>query len=221
MPIENKIIQGDCVDVMKSLPDGSVDLVVTDPPYLARYRDRDGRTLANDDNPEAVVSAYEELYRVLKSDSFCITFYGYPRLHDFVHAWTMAGFDTVGHIVWPKRYASSARFVAVMHESAYVLAKGRPRKPDEPPASAQPWEYSGNREHPTQKALSVIEPLVTAFSEEGDLVLDPFAGSGTTCVAAALNDRRYLGIELEARYCELARKRLAGAARFLGDVQAA
>lgn len=214
MRIKNQIIQGDCIEVLKSLPDRSVDLVVTDPPYLGRYRDQFGRTLANDDNPEAVVSAYDELYRVLKHDSFCVTFYGYPRLHDFVDAWTTAGFDTVGHIVWPKRYASSARFVEVRHESAYVLTKGKPRLPAEPLPSVQPWEYSGNKEHPTQKALSVMEPLVTAFSREGDLVLDPFAGSGTTCVAAALNDRRYLGIELEKRYCELARRRLAGVSRY-------
>lgn len=217
MLFQNQIMQGDCVEVLKSLPDRSVDLVVTDPPFLGGYRDRRGRTLANDHKPEAVVGAYEGLYRVLRPDSFCITFYGYPRLHDFVHAWTKAGFRTVGHMVWPKRYASSARFVEVRHESAYVLAKGRPQLPAEPLPSVQQWEYSGNRDHPTQKALRVMEPLITAFSQEGDLVLDPFAGSGTTCVAAALNGRRYLGIEFEPKYCELARRRLTGAARYVAE----
>jgi DNA modification methylase len=67
---------------------------------------------------------YAELYRVLKPNSFCVTFYGYPKLDAFVHAWTEAGFDTVGHIIWTKPYASSSRFMRVTHESAYILAKG-------------------------------------------------------------------------------------------------
>ncbi len=131
--LTQQVIQGDCKAVLQTLPSESVDFVLTDPPYLGRYKDRYGRTLANDDNPAAVVGAYAELYRVLKPNRFCISFYGYPKLDAFVHAWTEAGFDTVGHIVWPKPYVSSKRFVAVAHESAYVLVKGRPQKPARPP----------------------------------------------------------------------------------------
>ena len=210
MFIENEIVQGDCLKVLASLPSDSVDLVVTDPPYLAKFRDRLGRTLANDDKPAAVVGAYSQLYRVLKPNTFCVTFYGYPRLHHFVRAWTDAGFDTVGHLVWPKSYASSARFVSVRHESAYVLAKGRPGKPAIPPASVQKtWRYTGNKVHPTEKSVDVLRPLIEAYSQPGHLVLDPFSGSGSTSIAAAMVGRRYIGIELEPRYCEYARQRLA------------
>jgi site-specific DNA-methyltransferase (adenine-specific) len=211
--LTQQVIQGDCKAVLQTLPNESVDFVLTDPPYLGRYKDRFGRTLANDDNPAAVVGAYAELYRVLKRDRFCISFYGYPKLDAFVHAWTKAGFDTVGHIVWPKPYVSSSRFVGVAHESAYVLAKGRPPKPARPLADVQPWEYSGNKAHPTEKAISVLQPLIRSFSRPGDLVLDAFSGSGSTLVAAALLGRRYFGIELEAKYIELARRRLAGVER--------
>ncbi|MGH8208451.1 MAG: DNA methyltransferase [Steroidobacteraceae bacterium] len=211
--LTQQVIQGDCKAVLPTLPDESVDFVLTDPPYLGRYKDRLGRTLANDDNPAAVVGAYAELYRVLKRDRFCISFYGYPKLDAFVHAWTEAGFDTVGHIVWPKPYISSTRFVGVAHEAAYVLAKGRPQKPARPLPDVQPWEYSGNKAHPTEKAVSVLLPLIRSFSRPGDLVLDPFSGSGSTLVAAALSGRRYFGIELEAKYVELARRRLAGVER--------
>ena len=78
----------------------------------------------------------------------------------------------------------------------------------------QPWEYTGNKAHPTEKAVSVITPLIESFSKRGDVVLDTFLGSGTTAVAAALSDRRYIGVELESSYCALARKRLAGVAKF-------
>jgi len=211
-PIASRIIQGDCLAVLPMLPSASVDAVITDPPYLGRYKDRTGRTLANDDKPSAVVGVYAELYRVLKPNSFCVTFYGYPKLDAFVHAWTEAGFDTVGHIIWTKPYASSSRFVRVTHEAAYILAKGRPQKPARLLDDVQPWEYTGNVSHPTEKAISVIKPLVETFSPPGGL--DPFAGSGSTLVAAALSGRRYVGIELEKKYVQLARRGLAGALRF-------
>jgi DNA modification methylase len=211
--LTQQVIQGDCKAVLQTLPRESVDFVLTDPPYLGRYKDRYGRTLANDDDPAAVVGAYAELYRVLKTNRFCVSFYGYPKLDAFVHAWTEAGFDTVGHIVWPKPYVSSKRFVAVSHESAYVLAKGRPQKPARPLTDVQPWEYTGNKVHPTEKAVGVLLPLIRSFSRPGDLVLDPFGGSGSTLVAAALSGRRYMGIDLEAKYVELARRRLTGVDR--------
>lgn len=208
----NQIICGEAASVLARMEPESVDLVVTDPPYLVSYRDRDGRTLANDDNPEAVLDVFYELYRVMKPDSYCVSFYGWTAIAEFADAWADAGFRTVGHIVWTKRYASRASYTRYCHESAFVLAKGRPSKPKNPINDVQAWAYTGNKLHPTQKAVSIIEPLVTAFSQPGDLVLDPFSGSGTTAIAAALNDRDYLGIELEERYCDIARKRLAALA---------
>lgn len=172
-------------------------------------------TLANDDKPEAVVGVYAEIYRVLKPDTFFVSFSGYPKLDAFVHAWTLAGFDTVGHLVWPKPNASSQRYVRVTHESAYLLAKGRPKIPEYPLADVPPWEYTGNIGHPTEKAIGVIMPLVEKFSPPGGIVLDAFSGSGSTLVAAALVGRRYLGIELKEKYCRLAERRLAGVERFL------
>ena len=207
------ILHGDCTQALRTLPSACVDLVVTDPPYGVRYRDRLNRTIANDDYPERVLSAFSDLYRVLKPDTFCISFYGWNRVDAFFKAWRRAGFVPVGHIVWQKNYASSRSFLQARHEQAYLLAKGRPAKPAEPMSDVRPWEYSGNQAHPTEKAVSVLRPLIESFSRPGDLVLDPFAGSGSTCVAAAVCGRRYLGIELEESYCELARARLENTMR--------
>jgi site-specific DNA-methyltransferase (adenine-specific) len=73
---------------------------------------------------------------------------------------------------------------------------------------------TGNVLHPTEKAVSILKPLVQSFCPRGGTVLDPFAGSGSTLVAAALTGRHSVGIELEARYVACARRRLAGAERF-------
>lgn len=214
MNIINSIIQGDANQVMASVPDGSVDLVVTDPPYGVNYRDRTGRSVLGDDALDTVLPVFAELYRALKPGGFCISFYGWGSVDRFMTTWKAAGFEVAGHIVWAKEYASRMRYLAYHHEQAYVLMKGRGQRPAKPLADVQPWVYSGNRAHPTEKSVDIITPLVRAFSKPGDLVCDPFAGSGSTCVAAALSGRNYLGIELDERHCRHASSRLAGVQRF-------
>jgi site-specific DNA-methyltransferase (adenine-specific) len=209
----NQILQGDCTHVLQQLPDAQVDLIVTDPPYGVRYKDRNGRTIANDDAPERVLGAFSDLYRLLKPDSLCVSFYGWTQVDAFFRAWRSAGFRPVGHIVWVKEYASGAGFLRYRHEQAFVLAKGRPPIPARPLDDIQPWVYSGNGDHPTQKAVRILTPLIEAFSRPGQVVLDPFAGSGSTLVAAMVAGRQYLGIELEEKYCDVARNRLARVTR--------
>ena len=214
--VSNQIMQGDCTQILKTLPAESVDLVVTDPPYFVRYKDRAGRTIRNDDNPANVLGAFSDLYRVLKPDTFCISFYGWNKVDAFFNAWTIAGFRPVGHIVWRKDYSSRFGFMQAHHEQAYLLVKGNPPKPTKPLEDVQPWTYSGNRVHPTEKAVRILTPLIESFSRPGGVVLDPFSGSGSTLVAAALSGRGYVGIELEQKYCQLARKRVAGAVQYAG-----
>lgn len=205
----NRILCGDCQEVLRNLPDACVDLVATDPPYLTRYRDRSGRTLLGDDHDAWVRPAFAHIARVLKPDSFCVSFYGWNHVETFMRAWKAAGLRPVGHLVWRKPYASRRGFLEACHEQAYLLAKGNPPCPVRPITDVQPWRYSGNRDHPTQKAVSIMQPLIDSFSNPGDLVLDPFLGSGTTALAAQRLGRRYLGIEKDADYCALAERRLA------------
>ncbi|ABE61459.1 DNA methylase N-4/N-6 [Nitrobacter hamburgensis X14] len=207
--LRNSIQRGDCIEVMQAIPSRSVDFILTDPPYLVRYKCRDGRSIMNDDNAEWLEPAAHEMYRVLNRDSLCVSFYGWTQTDRFIAAWRSAGFRIVGHIVFRKRYASAKRFVSYTHESAYVLAKGRPALPEHPPADVIDFPYSGNRLHPTQKPVMALMPLITAFCPEGGLVLDPFCGSGSTLVAARQAGCDYLGIELDHRYHRIAARRLA------------
>ncbi len=204
----SRLILGDCVDVLPTFPDQCVDLVLTDPPYLVNFKDRSGRTIKNDQQDHWLEPAFVHLYRVLREDSFCISFYGWNKVDRFFNAWKRAGFKAVGHIVFAKPYHSSARFLKYQHESAYLLAKGRPELPEAPLSDVQPWQYSGNPLHPTQKPVSCLVPLIQAFSRAGDIVLDPFAGSGSTGIAADQTGRRFVGIELDERYHAAALNRL-------------
>lgn len=205
---KNALIQGDCIDVMRQMPAATVDLIVTDPPYLVNYRSRDGRTLSNDDNDRWLAPAFAEAFRVLRPNRVCVSFYGWSRVDRFFAAWRAAGFWPVGHLVFVKPYTSAMRFVCYQHEQAYILAKGHPTVPVEPVPDVLTWQYSGNRLHPTEKPLSALTPLIRAFSREGDIVLDPFCGSGSTLVAARGLKRNYIGIELDAKYHAIAANRL-------------
>ncbi|HEY4359722.1 MAG TPA: DNA methyltransferase [Bryobacteraceae bacterium] len=209
----NRIIQGDCHAILRTLPADSVDFVLTDPPYLVRYKDRSGRTIRND-STSTVLDAFTDVFRVMKPNTFCVSFYGWNRVDAFFAVWKRAGFTPVGHLVFSKSYASSQRFLRYTHEAAYLLAKGHPAQPDEPISDVQPWHYSGNHGHPTEKSVETLRPIIRAFSKPGETVLDPFAGSGSSLVAAALLGRNYLGIELEQKYCDLAQRRLGGVARY-------
>lgn len=205
----NTILNGDCLNVLPELPAASMDFILTDPPYLAHYRSRDGRTVPNDDNDTWLKPAFAEMYRVLKRNRFCISFYGWPHADRFISAYRAAGFRIVGHFVFPKRYTSSTKFLHYQHECAYLLAKGFPEQPKTTISDVIPWTYSGNKLHPTQKPLSILLPLLQTFSAPGDLVLDPFTGSGSSLMAAKQLGRNYLGIELDANYHAIATRRLA------------
>jgi adenine-specific DNA-methyltransferase len=204
----NRVIHGDCIEIMRAMPAASVDCIVTDPPYIVRYTSRDGRTISGDDTSRWLTPVFAECFRVLKSDRYAISFYGWNQAHRFMDAWRAAGFVPVAHLVFVKDYASKTGFTRSHHESAYVLAKGRPRKPATILPDVLSWRYTGNDLHPTQKPVMAIAPLIMAFSEPHDIVLDPFAGSGTTAVAARLFGRRYIAIEKEARYHRIAEQRL-------------
>lgn len=202
------ILQGDCLKLMPELPAACIDLVLTDPPYVCRYRDRAGRTVANDNRSDWLASAFQEIARLMKPGALCISFYGWTATDAFFAAWRTAGLRPVAHLVFCKPYASRTSIFRAMHENAYVLAKGRLVAPGDALSDVRSWTYTGNKLHPTQKPVEELAPLIRAYCPEGGLVFDPFAGSGSTLVAARSIGRRYLGIELDAVHAATAEKRL-------------
>ncbi|RDL15603.1 DNA methylase [Serratia fonticola] len=209
----SRFILGNCVPVMSEFPDNAVDFILTDPPYLVDFRDRSGRSIAGDKTGEWLQPASDAMYRVLKKNALMVSFYGWNRVDAFMAAWKHSGFRVVGHLVFAKTYASKTAYVGYRHECAYILAKGRPALPENPLADVLDWKYSGNRHHPTEKPVANLQPLIESFTHPGAIVLDPFAGSGSTCVAALRARRRYIGIELLPQYHAAGVQRLAAVRR--------
>ena len=208
LPLD-EVLLGDCREVLSGLPAECVDFVLTDPPYGVAFRDRAGRTLAGDTSTEWLRPAFAEVYRLMKPSTLVVAFYGWNRVDEFVAAWRACGFRIAGHLTFPKRYSSSSGLVRYQHESAYILAKGSPRPPEQLIGDVIDWAYSGNKLHPTQKPVQVLTPLIESFCPFGGVVLDPFAGSASTLVAARLTGRHGIGCEIEAHMHATANARLA------------
>jgi adenine-specific DNA-methyltransferase len=134
------------------MPASSADFVLTDPPYLVHYSLSDGRSVPNDDNDAWLRPAFGEIYRVLRWNRFCISFYGWNKADKFLAAWRQIGFRVVGRLAFIKRYASSERFLRYQHENAYLLAEGNPAKPVDTIPDVLEWKYSGNNLHPTRSS---------------------------------------------------------------------
>lgn len=214
LPVDS-VLLGDCRAALPPLPSALVDFCLTDPPYLCNYRDRSGRTLAGDRVGDWLAPAFAEVYRLLKPNTVCVSFYGWHKVDAFVAAWRAAGFRLAGHLTFPKRYTSSSGLVRYQHESAYILGKGSPRPPEHLIGDVVDWAYSHNEFHPTQKPLAVLTPLIECFCPFGGVVLDPFAGSGSTLVAALLTGRHGIGCELEEHVHATAVARLARMRRLM------
>lgn len=222
-----QIFHGDCREVLRSLPDESVDFVLTDPPYSAHVHEnaksnRDGKQGTKFIDFESITEA--EL-RALFGDVSRIARRWVVATMEWRH---VASFDAappdglrfLRFGVWVKpdgmpqisgdRPAQGWEAIAFMHKG-----DGRPR-----------WNGGGRSSvfahnvarglHPTEKPLPLATELVRLMSDDGDLVLDPFMGSGTTLRAAKDVGRRAIGIEIEERYCEIAARRLSQEVLFGG-----
>lgn len=194
---------------MARLKENTFDMVLTDPPYITNYRDRDGRTIKGDTSSEWLKPSMMEISRVLKPTGVLVSFYGWNQVEKFMIAWKSAGLRPIGHLVFCKDYPSKVGILKSQHECAYVLSASPDQVScDEPISDVRYWKYSGNQYHPTQKPVGILKRLIEAFTKPGDLILDPFMGSGSTLVAAKYTNRRSIGIEIDKRYYQVAKDRL-------------
>ena len=200
------IYHGDCREVLPEITERP-DLVLTDPPYMVSKvgrHDAVDSAVEGMDDPFWILPATQQVYRVMATDAFCVSFYGWRQADHFLFAWRAAGLKPVGHLVWVKRQWGLGSYVRSKHESAYMLVKGTPR-PNKVIADVLDWQREPTKEHPTQKPVAALVPVIEAIGPR--LVLDPFLGSGSTLMAARTLGVRAIGIEIDERYCEIAARR--------------
>jgi adenine-specific DNA-methyltransferase len=206
------ICHGDCLSVMARMRSESIDFVLTDPPYLVNFTGRwDGEKnqIVGDNDPSWVRPAFTEIWRLLKPDSFCVSFYGWPYTDTFLGIWKSIGLRPVSHLAFVKRQWGLGRFTRGTHETAFLLAKGKPPIPETAISDVIDWQRDENAFHPNQKPVSALTPLIENYCPLDGVVLDPFMGSGSTLRAAKDLGFRAFGIEIEERFCLKASRRMS------------
>ena len=200
----NKIIQGDCIEVMKKMPCRCIDLIVTDPPYGDNVGyGLNNKTIKNNENPLINCSALVEMYRVLKLNKSLYLFTNwkhYPFLTEFILRYTK--FKIRHLIVWKKHNFGMGWAFRHQYELILVLEKGRPKYNFKNFSDVQTASHINHNKlnHPHEKPLDLLKKMIEHSSNVGDVVLDPFAGSGSTCVACEEIGRKWVGIELDGRW---------------------
>jgi len=201
-----RLVLGDAREVLKSIPSSSVDAVITDPPWGVGFDEYDDLNVFLEVAPE--------LYRVLKPDSWLVFFFTPKRIYDidpirrlFKYKWM------IPYIFWSfgsisrNPLGSQAAYSIVM-----VFAKGEPKvkvaRKDVIVSDELPI-VEGNVKEPQFKPTYVVASLLTMFTREGDLVLDPFAGYGSIPLVCELFNRRWVGVEIDPVKFEVAKTIIA------------
>lgn len=213
----NKIICGDCLEVMQGIPDGAVDLVVTDPPYgiglPTNYKSRGrGKWTNNKDFPavHGDDKPFDPIPLLRQFGEIPLFIFGgnyFARQLPEMSSW----------YVWDKR---DGCLVNDQADCELIWSNvGGPAR-----VFRHLWngclkasERTEPRQHPTQKPIALMRWLIAAQSKEGQVVLDPYVGSGTTCIAAKQLGRKYIGIEINPDYCKIAEDRLRQGELFGGE----
>lgn len=236
MPMKylNKIIHGDCLTVMKDLPSKFVDLVVTDPPYgiskemkisrnknTMKFKGKDiNYNFGEWDNIEDVLwftfNWIDEVDRVLKDDSVFVLFFDRDKINYVADYCKGKGYKRRNYIYYVKKNpVPQARKINWMSsvEQGIILTKGKHHYNYTEGQHKEDWSLpicSGKErtEHPTQKPLQIFQDVCRWWSFENDIVLDPFLGSGTTAISCMKTKRNFIGIEKEAKYVEIAQRRI-------------
>lgn len=215
------LMHGDCLESMKEIPSGSVDMVLTDPPYGMDFQSnrrvvqQKFAKIANDKSLDWVNSFIDECHRVMADNSAIYFFCSWHNI-DYFKLAIERKFKLKNMIVWVKNNHGSGDLkggYAPQHEIVFYACKGRvlnrgKRIPDVIYADKIP---SAKLVHPTEKNTSMLCVFVNQHTDLGMTVLDPFMGSGTTGVACANTGRKFIGIELDEKYFEIAKNRILSA----------
>lgn len=203
---------------MKTLESGSVDAVVTDPPYGIDYQsawrtDKHARhkKILNDKVP--ATAWIQEAFRLIKDGGCCFVFCRWDVQEEFKREMEKAGLVIKSQCIWDRGVHGMGDLDAAFapqHDTCWFGVKGKFKFFSSRPTSILRVQRVNAEEmvHPNQKPLGLMMGLIEALSPFCGVVLDPFAGSGTTGVACKVLGRDFIGIELDVKYFNLASRRI-------------
>ena len=208
-----KLIHGDCMDVLGRIKSNAIDFCLTDIPYAEVNRRSNG--LRNLDKDAADILTFdielfcEELYRIVRN-SLCI-FCGTEQFSQIRHFFAQRN-GTVRPIIWEKTNPSpmNGQHIYLSGVELAVWFKKRGGKCFNAHCKNTVFRYPNgtNKVHPTQKNEKLFTELILDNTNENDVVLDPCMGGGTTGIAAVKTNRRFIGIEKEEKYFNIAKERI-------------
>jgi DNA modification methylase len=202
----NRVICGDCLPILKSLPDKSIDCIITDPPYGTKTDQRDTFMVGEFSNVMPLI--LPEIFRVLKDDGAFYCFISWTQMSDWLLRYQQY-FKLQNILIWDKQKHSgcySSQSWQFTYEGIFFGIKGK-RKIRKYQRDILKSEEKGRRVA-MQKPVDIIKQMIEASTDEGMTILDPFAGSGSTLVACKEMNRNYIGIEISPEYCKIAEQRL-------------
>ena len=225
----DSIHNGDALVYLREIPAGSIDLIITDPPFAIDFRakklnyNRTGgnvlegyREIPAEDYRDFTREWVSEAFRVLSPSGSMYVFSGWNRLRDVLEAIDDAGFVTMNHIIWKyqfgvftrKKFVTSHYHIiyAVKNPHSYIFNKVEHYPEDVWAIKREYWK--GKQKTPTKLPSELVRKILKFSSNPGDIVLDPFLGSGTVAVVSSEMGRRFLGFEVVEDYYEFAKARL-------------
>lgn len=228
------LLHGKAEELVHTLEDGSVNCVIADPPYGINFKsymatagrrknphaDRWAHHIENDHDLDAALALCDEVVRTLVTekmvehgDLYIFTAWNVlPAWHELANSWADIGVKYQMLLVWEKGYVGLGDIDGSWgcgHELILYCKKGRREVPFRRSGVIHVDRLPpGKNIHPTEKPVALIERLLEMSTDPGDLVVDPFAGSGSTLVACQRTGRRAIGFEKKARYYKDASERL-------------
>jgi site-specific DNA-methyltransferase (adenine-specific) len=209
------VINADCLTVLRQMEPDSVDMVITDPPYGVNYQstraakeNRKGK-ISNDKSP--FIWWIYDAYRVLREGGL-LCFSRWDVQQVFMDALKIAGFAIKSVLIWDRMHHGMGDLkgsFAPRYDTCIFATKGRYILPGGRPADVIQCQRLNGVElvHPNEKPVALLRQLIESTTAPGALILDPFAGSGSTLVAAALTGRQYIGVEIDTEYHKIAQTR--------------
>ena len=215
--------QGDCLELMKDIPDESIDLIITDPPYkivqggctnkAVRLKGSNQEQLKKgilfNNNSMKFSEWVPEVYRVLKNNSHCYIMSNDRNINELLNVCKNTGFKLLNILVWGKSKHSPNRYYLKNCEFIIFLRKGKAKNINK--MGTKQLLLVNNvetKKHPSEKPIELMKILIENSSNENDVVLECFMGSGSTGVACLNTNRNFIGIELDEKYFEIAKERI-------------